>query len=393
MGKVDRMIPRAISSAAQQRLEWYPILSLTGPRQSGKSTLLKSLFPDYEYVNLENPTTRALASEDPIGFLRNKGQHLIIDEAQYVPELFSVVQVLSDERNENGQYILSGSQNFLLLKQIKQSLAGRVSLLKLLPLSYHELSSLDEPPSLDLACLQGGYPRLYDSRIAPSIFFGDYLETYIERDISGFMDVRDSRSFRTFLGLCATNAGNLVNFSDLARNAGIAFRTAQSWLSLLESSYITFSLQPWFSNIGKRLTKTPKLYFYDTGLLCYLLGIRTQEQLPTSPFAGAIFENFIVSETLKNYYNRGERPELYFYRDDSKVEVDLLDFTDPANRRLYEIKTSQTYHSRLARAVISIGDALGIPAQGRIVLYQGDEELQSSTHTVMNANHYLSQLM
>lgn len=329
----------------------------------------------------------------PIGFLRNKGQHLIIDEAQYVPELFSVVQVLSDERNENGQYILSGSQNFLLLKQIKQSLAGRVSLLKLLPLSYHELSSLDEPPSLDLACLQGGYPRLYDSRIAPSIFFGDYLETYIERDISGFMDVRDSRSFRTFLGLCATNAGNLVNFSNLARDAGIAFRTAQSWLSLLESSYITFSLQPWFSNIGKRLTKTPKLYFYDTGLLCYLLGIRTQEQLRTSPFAGAIFENFIVSETLKNYYNRGERPELYFYRDDSKVEVDLLDFTDPANRRLYEIKTSQTYHSRLARAVISIGDALGIPAQGRIVLYQGDEELQSSTHTVMNANHYLSQLM
>ena len=393
MGKVDRMIPRAISSAAQQRLAWYPILSLTGPRQSGKSTLLKSLFPDYEYVNLENPTTRALASEDPIGFLRNKGQHLIIDEAQYVPELFSVVQVLSDECNENGQYILSGSQNFLLLKQIKQSLAGRVSLLKLLPLSYHELSSLDEPPSLDLACLQGGYPRLYDSRINPSIFFGDYLETYIERDISGFMDVRDSRSFRTFLGLCATNAGNLVNFSDLARDTGIAFRTAQSWLSLLESSYITFSLQPWFSNIGKRLTKTPKLYFYDTGLLCYLLGIRTQEQLRTSPFAGAIFENFIVSETLKNYYNRGERPELYFYRDDSKVEVDLLDFTDPANRRLYEIKTSQTYHSRLARAVISIGDALSIPAQGRIVLYQGDEELQSSTHTVMNANHYLSQLM
>ncbi len=393
MGKVDRMIPRAISSAAQQRLAWYPILSLTGPRQSGKSTLLKSLFPDYEYVNLENPTTRALASEDPIGFLRNKRQHLIIDEAQYVPELFSVVQVLSDERNENGQYILSGSQNFLLLKQIKQSLAGRVSLLKLLPLSYHELSSLDEPPSLDLACLQGGYPRLYDSRINPSIFFGDYLETYIERDISGFMDVRDSRSFRTFLGLCATNAGNLVNFSNLARDTGIAFRTAQSWLSLLESSYITFSLQPWFSNIGKRLTKTPKLYFYDTGLLCYLLGIRTQEQLRTSPFAGAIFENFIVSETLKNYYNRGERPELYFYRDDSKVEVDLLDFTDPANRRLYEIKTSQTYHSRLARAVISIGDALSIPAQGRIVLYQGDEELQSSTHTVMTANHYLSQLM
>ena len=241
--------------------------------------------------------------------------------------------------------------------------------------------------------MQGGYPRLYDSRINPSIFFGDYLETYIERDISGFMDVRDSRSFRTFLGLCATNAGNLVNFSNLARDAGIAFRTAQSWLSLLESSYITFSLQPWFSNIGKRLTKTPKLYFYDTGLLCYLLGIRTQEQLRTSPFTGAIFENFIVSETLKNYYNRGERPELYFYRDDSKVEVDLLDFTDPANRRLYEIKTSQTYHSRLARAVISIGDALGIPAQGRIVLYQGDEELQSSTHTVMNANHYLSQLM
>lgn len=383
------MIPRTLTQTTQQYLSWFPIISITGPRQSGKSTLLRNTFPNYEYVNLENPNTRAIAQEDPIGFIQNHSSQLIIDEAQYVPDLFSMVQVLSDERQKTGQYILSGSQNFLLLKQIKQSLAGRVGLLKLLPFSYQELHQSDSTISIEQAMVQGGYPRLYDVGIDTDVYYGDYIETYIERDVAGYLDVRDSTSFKALLRLCAANAGNLINYSNLAKDADISYRTAKSWLSILESSYITFSLMPWSTNIGKRLTKTPKLYFYDTGLLCYLLGIHTPAHLLNHPMLGAIFENFIISETIKKYYNRGKRPELYFYRDDTKQEIDLLDFTNPDNHQLIEIKASQTYHSRFAKTITHIGNVLGIPAEQRIVVYRGAEEMASPTHTLLSASHYV----
>uniref|UniRef100_UPI0026331FE7 ATP-binding protein n=1 Tax=uncultured Bifidobacterium sp. TaxID=165187 RepID=UPI0026331FE7 len=261
------IIPRAMAQLASRMAGWFPVVSVTGPRQSGKSTLVREVFPDYEYVNLEDPNLRAVAAEDPVGFIRSRSPHLVVDEAQYVPDLFSMIQVVSDENKTPGQYILSGSQNFLLLKSITQSLAGRVGLLKLLPLSYTELLGGGISSGVDEFMIRGGYPRLYDVDMDADIFFEAYISTYVERDVAGYLDVRDAAAFRTVLRLCASNAGNLINYSNLARDADVGFRTVKSWMSILESSYIVFPLEPWHSNLGKRLTKTPKLYFYDTGLL------------------------------------------------------------------------------------------------------------------------------
>lgn len=385
------IIPRAMAQLASRMAGWFPVVSVTGPRQSGKSTLVREVFPDYEYVNLEDPNLRAVAAEDPVGFIRNRAPHLVVDEAQYVPDLFSMIQVVSDENGTPGQYILSGSQNFLLLKSITQSLAGRVGLLKLLPLSYAELLGGGISSGVDEFMIRGGYPRLYDVDMEADIFFEAYISTYVERDVAGYLDVRDAAAFRTVLRLCASNAGNLINYSNLARDADVGFRTVKSWMSILESSYIVFPLEPWHSNLGKRLTKTPKLYFYDTGLLCHLLGIRTVPQLLSHPMLGAVFENLIVSETAKRYLNRGKNPELYFYRDDSKREIDLLDFTDPNNRLAIEIKSSQTYHGRYGKTLVDVGDMLGVPADGRMVVYRGDVGLQANGFAVITAANYIGQ--
>lgn len=383
------MIPRLLTAESLKLASWFPVVSVTGPRQSGKSTLVRNAFKSYEYVNLEEPNIRRIASEDPVGFIRNRTNRLIIDEAQYVPDLFSMVQVVSDENNEVGQYILSGSQNFQLLKHITQSLAGRVGILRLLPLSYAESQESAHPPTTDEFMVKGGYPRLYEVDMDTDVFFDAYMSTYIERDVSGFLDVRDLTSFRKLLALCAHNAGNLLNYSNLAKDAGVSFRTVKSWLSILESSYITFELMPWHSNIGKRLTKASKLYFHDTGLLCNLLGIHTVEQLLTHPLLGAIFENLIVAETTKKYFNQGKRPELFFYRDDSKREIDLLDFTDPHHRRLIEIKSSQTYHGKYGTTITAIGRALDIPSEDRMVVYRGAEGFSKDAFRVIPAQSYL----
>jgi predicted AAA+ superfamily ATPase len=387
--KVIPMIPRLLTAESLKLASWFPVVSVTGPRQSGKSTLVRNAFKSYEYVNLEEPNIRRIASEDPVGFIRNRTNRLIIDEAQYVPDLFSMVQVVSDENNEVGQYILSGSQNFQLLKHITQSLAGRVGILRLLPLSYAESQESAHPPTTDEFMVKGGYPRLYEVDMDTDVFFDAYMSTYIERDVSGFLDVRDLTSFRKLLALCAHNAGNLLNYSNLAKDAGVSFRTVKSWLSILESSYITFELMPWHSNIGKRLTKASKLYFHDTGLLCNLLGIHTVEQLLTHPLLGAIFENLIVAETTKKYFNQGKRPELFFYRDDSKREIDLLDFTDPHHRRLIEIKSSQTYHGKYGTTITAIGRALDIPSEDRMVVYRGAEGFSKDAFRVIPAQSYL----
>jgi predicted AAA+ superfamily ATPase len=269
--------------------------------------------------------------------------------------------------------VLSGSQNFLLLKQIGQTLAGRVGICKLLPLSYRECVEHGEDLTPDSLMLRGGYPRLHVASIPPSVFFENYLQTYIERDVAGYIDARSMTSFRALLGLCAQGCGQLLNVSRLAGDLGIARATVDSWLSILESSYILFRLQPYHANLRKRLTKTPKLYFYDTGLLCHLLGIRTPEQLRDSSARGPVFENLIVAETLKRHLHAGRNPELYFYRDDSKIEVDLVDTTDRAAPELVEIKSTTTFKADLARHLGSVGEALGIPEEGRGVVMRSDE--------------------
>ncbi|HQE70585.1 MAG TPA: ATP-binding protein, partial [Atopobiaceae bacterium] len=290
------MIKRDISNFVLDSASWFPVVSVTGPRQSGKSTLVRALFPDYAYVNLEDQSTYERVVASPSDFIRERPDKMIIDEAQRVPELFSAVQVASDERGTAGQYILSGSQNFLLLKRITQSLAGRVGLARLMPLSYREAATAVDGLMPDDFMLRGGYPRLYDVSIPGRIYFENYIATYVERDVSEYIDARNVDSLRKLLILCAQSCGSLLNVSRLASDLGIARATVDSWLSILEASYIIFRLQPYHTNLRKRLAKTPKLYFCDPGLLCHLLGIETAEQLRDSEMRGAIFENLIVSE-------------------------------------------------------------------------------------------------
>ncbi|MBQ9020914.1 MAG: ATP-binding protein [Eggerthellaceae bacterium] len=366
------MIGRTLSSFLEDNARWYPVVSVTGPRQSGKSTLVQYVFSDYEYVNLEDEATRNLALADPAGFIRERPARLVIDEAQRVPELFSAIQVASDASGEAGQYVLSGSQNFLLLKQIGQTLAGRVGICRLLPLSYRECIEHGEKTTPDAFMLEGGFPRLHVASIPPAVFFENYLQTYVERDVAGYIDARSVAAFRTLLGLCAQSCGSLLNVSRLAGDVGVARATIDSWLSILESSYVIFRLHPYHANVRKRLTKTPKVYFYDTGLLCHLLGIRTLEQLRDSPARGTVFENLVVAETLKRHLHAGRAPELYFYRDDSKIEVDLVDVTNRSAPELVEIKSTTTFRAEFARHLAGVGDALGIPEEGRGVVMRSD---------------------
>ncbi|MCO6559215.1 MAG: ATP-binding protein [Bifidobacterium sp.] len=384
-----QVIPRTLESYTRKLATWFPVVSVTGPRQSGKSTLIRHVFKDYEYLNLEDPEVRRAAALDPVGFIRDRPAKLIIDEAQYVPDLFSMIQVESDERNTPGQYIISGSQNFLMLKNIKQSLAGRVGIMKLLPLSFAEAQASERKPSVDEFMLRGGYPRLYDIDISLGTYFRSYTDSYIERDVTDYLDVRNSTDFRTFLRLCAQNAGNLVNYTGMADDLGVSFRTVKSWLSILESSYITFPLMPYYKSVGKRLVKTPKLYFYDTGLLCNLLGIRSLQELLVHPKLGAVFENLIVAETAKRCYNAGEEPELYFYRDESKREIDLVDLARPAEPLLLEVKSSRTYNNRQSKSLAEVGEELGVPPEHRAVIYRGSEQAQMKKSALVRAADYL----
>lgn len=383
------MIDRTLFEPLREMSGWFPVVSLTGPRQSGKSTLIREAFPDYTYVNLENPDTLAAALADPVGFISNRPERLIIDEAQHAPELFSMIQVASDERGSVGQYVLSGSQNFLLMKNITQSLAGRVGMLKLLPLSFQEA----RPAGVDLRtfAVRGGYPRLYDAGIPSSIFYENYLSTYVSRDAGDLLNVRDLSSFRRMLGLCAAQVGSLVTYARLADDTGVSAATVKSWLSILESSYIVCLLQPYHANIKKRLTKSPKLYFCDTGLLCHLLNIRTVEDLLAHPLRGEVFENLVVSERLKYHFNRKETPELYFYRDDSKREIDLIDCTDSRNASAYELKSGETYRSSFGRHLRTVGDELGIAPENRFVVYMGSERISDKGIEVLPASEFLQQ--
>ena len=382
------MFERDLASHLTKLAEWFPVVSVTGPRQSGKSTLVRATFSDYEYLNLEDPEIRSAAVEDPVGFIRNRPSKLIIDEAQYAPELFSSIQAVSDERGGTGQYVISGSQNFLLLKSIKQSLAGRVGISTLLPLSYREVRL--EMPGIDDFAWIGGYPRIYDVEMPPAIFYRSYLSTYVERDAKELLDVRNLADFRKLISLCAANVGSLLNYTRLATDLGVAITTVRSWISLLETSYVLYLLQPYHGNLRKRLTKTPKVYFVDTGLLCYLLNISSVNELMTHPMRGEIFENLVVSERLKHHLNRGEEARLSFYRDEDKREIDLLDWTDASDPLAVEVKSGETYREHHVRHLRKVGDELGIAPRNRIVAYRGSQYYQVDGATVMPIERLLS---
>ena len=336
---INRMLGKKIRSLDKS----FPVISVTGPRQSGKTTLVRSLFPDYAYVNLENPDERLAAEEDPVRFLTtHRHSGVILDEIQRVPDLFSYLQGIVDDSGEMGKYVLTGSQNFLLLEKVTQSLAGRVAICHLLPLTVEELQqSKLMPDDLDQIMLKGGYPTLYDRRLATEDFFPSYIQTYIERDVRSITNIGNLSSFQRFIKLCAGRAGQLVNLSGIANELGINYKTVQSWISILEASFIVFMLKPHHVNFNKRIVKQPKIYFYDTGLLCALLDIHTERQLTTHYLRGQIFESFIISEYQKMLYHRGLRSNAFFWRDNTGHEIDLL-LEQPDSLIAVEIKSGET---------------------------------------------------
>lgn len=327
----------------------YPVLTITGPRQSGKTTLVRDAFADKPYANLEHPVTRQFAEEDPVGFLQQYPDGAILDEIQRVPELLSYLQVIVDEQRKNSLFILTGSQQFELMQGISQSLAGRTALLKLLPFSLAELTPYFSL-QVDEALFKGFYPRIYDQDIDPAQAYGDYFETYVERDVRQLISIKNLSLFQRFVKLCAGRCGQLLNLNNLANDTGISQSTAREWMTVLEASYIIFLLQPFHANIGKRLIKSPKIYFYDAGLAAWLCGIEEEKQIAAHPLRGNFFENMAVMEVLKFRYNKGKRNNLLFFRDSNSNEVDLL-YTKGEKILPMEIKSGQTITSSYFRGL------------------------------------------
>ncbi len=344
-------IPRNAESRLQHFARGYPVVVVTGPRQSGKSTLVKHAFPNHHYVSLEDLDQREFAETDPRGFLNQFSGGAILDEAQRCPALFSYLQTRVDERQQAGEFILTGSQQFGLLSGITQSLAGRAALLTLLPMTYGELErSRKIGRNLDKILCDGAYPPIFDRGLEPHPWQGNYVRTYLERDVRQLIKVQDLGTFQRFLKLCAGRTGQLLNLSSLANDAGITHNTAKAWISVLEASYILHLLPAHHRNFSKRLVKTPKLYFLDTGLATWLLGIQNNEQLTAHVHRGALFETWVVSELLKARYNSGESSNLYFWRDRSGHEVDLL-IDQGTHLSPLEIKSGQTINKDYFRGL------------------------------------------
>ncbi len=375
-------VKRQIESIIKSQLSKFPILALTGPRQSGKTTLLKELFKDYRYVSLENPDIRSFALTDPLGFLNEYSDYTILDEVQKVPTLFSYIQGIVDENKKMGQFILSGSQNFHLLANITQSLAGRVALFKLLPLDFEELKSsslLND--SYTETSIKGFYPAIFDRDIDPKIFYSNYVQTYIEKDVTELLNIKDLKLFRNFLSLCAGRAGQLLNLSSLANECDISHPTAKAWLSLLESSYLVFLLQPYHQNFNKRIVKSPKLYFYDTGLLNYLLGIRTSSSLEIDRLKGNIFENMIVAEFQKRNYHQYLLREYNFWQDSNANEIDIL-MKNESGFDVFEIKATQTITSDLFKQMDRFEEIASPIKVNKTLIYGGNDNQKRTKYNV-----------
>jgi len=374
-------IKRDISKEILRLSQHFQIITITGPRQSGKTTVSKQSFPDYKYFNLEDISIREIISLDPKKFLRKNSKGVILDEVQRMPDLFSYIQVIVDEEKD-ARFILTGSSNFSLLQNITQSLAGRTALLTLLPLSLQELKEKSKSKTNTLM-FNGGYPAIWAKNIPTSDIIRNYFNTYVERDIRQLIKVKNITRFNTFIKLCAGRVGNEFNASALSNETGVSNLTIQDWLSILETSYIIFRIPPFYKNIGKRLIKAPKIYFYDTALVCYLLGIENEEQLATHPLRGNIFENLVALEFLKSRTNKGKEPNFYFYRDKSQHEVDIL--TLKGNKFMaYEIKSATTFHKSFIVNLQYLKKILKDDLISTQIIYDGDINIDNPENGLLN---------
>jgi predicted AAA+ superfamily ATPase len=376
------VIKRDIQDKIFQLAKKFPVIAVIGPRQSGKTTLVKKVFPEKEYVNLEEPDTRLFAQNDPRSFLSSKKAGLIIDEVQRVPDLFSYIQTNVDETKIPGSFILTGSHNFLMQEKISQTLAGRVAILTLLPFSLNEVRSNSSQDDFSSYIFKGFYPPIYDQKIEPSDWYPNYIRTYLERDVRLMKNIPDLNSFTLFVKLCAGRIGQLLNLSSLAVEAGISVNTVKSWLSVLEASYIVFRLEPHFQNFNKRLVKMPKLYFYDTGLACSLLGIESENQISTHYLIGSLFENLVLSDLLKHKMNNGLNSNFYYWRDKLGREVDCL-IDSGLGKIILEIKSGKTINEEFFSGLKFYKGLSGNENIFSYLIYGGEKEEARSAGNVL----------
>lgn len=373
---------RALQAELKRLTNFYNVIVLTGPRQSGKTTLCKKQFAKYHYVNLEDISLREQIQTAPMAFLNQYAGGLIIDEAQHLAELFSYIQVVVDENSE-AKIVLTGSSNFSLMQNITQSLAGRAAVLTLLPLSLKEIGSGIKFRDTNTLLFNGGYPAVWTKGIPVQDLTRNYYNTYIERDVRKLLNVKDITKFQTFIKLCAGRIGTIFNASTLSNEVGVSVPTIQEWFSVLEASYILFRLPPFYRNIGKRLVKSPKIFFYDTALVCFLLGIEEEQQLATHPLRGSVFENMVVLEFLKNRYNKGKLPNLYFYRDKSQHEVDLIE-EKGTKLFAFEIKSAKAFNKSFKAGLDYLRKTVGDDVISTQIIYDGENDIFSKENGMVN---------
>ena len=378
MGYINRTITESIKNV----LPFFRVIVITGARQVGKTTLCKSIFENYEYVNLEINEVRDAIKQEPRRFVNEVKEGVVIDEAHLLPELFSYIQVEVDEHPEK-RFVITGSSNFAMLAQVTQSLAGRAALFTLPPLSMSETRELTEDMTKEELMFHGLYPASFVSKMPVEYLYSNYYNTYIERDVHQLINVKNMSLFKLFIRLCAGRVGSECNYDALCNETGVSAPTLKEWLSILEASYIVFKLQPYHANISKRLVKTPKIYFYDTGILCFLLGIENAKQLETHPLRGAIFENLVVTEFIKSRLNEGKMPNFYFYRDSRGTEIDLVQ-TVANDLYFYEIKSSQTFNAKFYDNIKSVSKIFGDRVTKSAVIYDGKETIRAEVNGLYN---------
>lgn len=385
------LIYRKLSEEIKRCFEFFPVVTLTGPRQSGKTTLCRELYPELPYVNFEEIDTLGSIKEDPHRFFSNYPNGAIIDEAHHYPQIFSYIQVYVDEDIFRGKkdrkFIVTGSSNFALLEKVTQSMAGRTAILTLLPLSQKELQQYGKETTTNRFILNGGYPAVWKNEMAREMIYRNYFTTYIERDVRNIVNIKDLMAFQTFMRLCAGRIGTEFNASALSVAVGVSVPTINNWISILHTSYTVYLLSPYHANIGKRLTKTPKLYFYDTGLAAYLLGIENEEQLETHPLRGELFENMVINEMLKEGFNNGKEEHLYFYRDKTQREIDIIRMKG-LDLEAYEIKAGKSYNGSYYKHLTYFKNLLGEQVKRTAVIYDGETDSDSLTNGLYNYRNF-----